>query len=177
MTQSNEIEIERPAHADDMLAQAEGQVEIALLWARRERPDLSSVFISMAKLMLLEGHGKGSESEFWVLTTRSAIAEIERKPLLALKCATQAHELAKTIFAGDKVKMAIASGNLGKAVAVQGDPEEARKLLSQGIFGLSEASWQTSPDRSPRLQKYLGEAFIEFARAIQQLPPRPRQAK
>jgi hypothetical protein len=57
-----------------LLTEALRQIDQALFWAQQGRADLVTVFTSMAKLMLLEGNGSGSESEYWLSTTRSAIA-------------------------------------------------------------------------------------------------------
>lgn len=156
----------------EMRAQAVGQSEIALHWAGHHRHDLAIVFINMAKLMLLEGEGPGTESEFWVLTNRSAVAEFARQPGLFLELAGRAHELGEKLFVSDSFKLAVARGNLGKALAAVDRPEEARKRLSEGIFGV--ASHNLPVDTSEKLKKYYREAFMDYARALQNLPPRPR---
>lgn len=156
----------------EMQAQAVGQSEIALHWAGYDRQDLAIVFINMAKLMLLEGEGLGTESEFWVLTNRSAVAEFAAQPDLALELAGRAHELGETLFASDSLKLAVARGNLGKALAAVDRPEEARKRLSEGIFGV--ASHNPPADTPEKLKKYYRQAFMDYARALQSLPPRPR---
>lgn len=158
----------------EMQAQAVSQSEIALHWAGHNRQDLAIVFINMAKLMLLEGEGLGSESEFWVLTNRSAVAELARQPKLALDLAVRAHDLGEKLFLGDALKLAVARGNLGKALAGADRPEEARKRLSEGLFGVSTAS-HSPPAHTPEpLKKYYREAFMDYARALQKLPARPR---
>lgn len=55
-----------------LLTEAVRQIDQALFCAQQGRADLVTVFTSMAKLMLLEGNGSGSESEYWLSTTRSA---------------------------------------------------------------------------------------------------------
>lgn len=158
-----------------LLTEAVRQIDQALFWAQQGRADLVTVFTSMAKLMLLEGNGSGSESEYWLSTTRSAIAIELQNHRHAVDCATKALSLAEVIFAQDAVKLAVARGNLGRALAFSGDQaEEARKLLSQGIFALSEVGRKPSVGMTARLQKYYSDTFVEFARAIQSLPPRPR---
>lgn len=160
-------------HEALLLTEAVRQIDQALFWARQGRPDLSIVFTNMAKLMLLEGNGKESESDFWVLTTRSTIGIELHRPVQAVECATKALALGEVIFAQDPLKLAVARGNLGRALALLGRPEEARKQLSQGIFGLTGASHTPPASATPREQQYYREAFIEFARALQSLPPRP----
>lgn len=158
-----------------LLTEALRQIDQALFWAQQGRADLVTVFTNMAKLMLLEGNGSGSESEYWLSTTRSAIAIELQNPSHAIDCATKALSLAEVIFAQDAVKLAVARGNLGRALAFSGgQAEEARRLLSQGIFALSEVSRKSPLGMTARLQKYYGETFVEFARAIQSLPPRSR---
>ncbi len=166
---------ERPPQSAEMLDQAVGQIDLAQFWAKHNRPDLVSAFTSMAKLMLAEGHGVGSESEFWVLTTRSANAGCMEQPELALKCAIQAHILAEHIFAGHPAKLAVACGTLGQALFLNNRPEEARKWLSQGIFGLSGVSHKLPAGTSEKLAKYYSESFVAFVRTLQELPARPRQ--
>lgn len=182
MTHDNDTRAgnDAPANADIkashdalLLTEAVRQIDQALFWAKQGRPDLTSVFTNMAKLMLLEGNGKESESDFWVLTTRSTIGIELNRPVQAVECATQALALGEVLFAQDQVKLAVARGNLGRALALLGRPEEARKMLSQGIFGLTGASHTPPAAATPREQQYYREAFIEFARALQSLPPRP----
>lgn len=163
-----------PPHAPQMLEQAVGQAELAHFWAKHDRPDLVIVFTNMAKLMLLEGNGAGTECEFWVLTIRSTNACLLHQPDLALQCASRAHELAEHIFTDEPLRYAVACGTLGKALALNGQAEEARKWLSKGIFGLSESSHKPPVGTPDRLKKYYSEAFIEYILAIQQLPARPR---
>lgn len=163
-----------PAHAPQMLEQAVGQAELAHFWAKHNRPDLAIVFTNMAKLMLLEGNGAGTECEFWVLTIRSTNSVLLEQADQALQCATRAHELAERIFSDEPQRYAVACGTLGKALALSGQPEEARKWLSKGIFGLSEASHRPPAGTPDKLKKYYSEAFIEYVLAIQQLPARPR---
>jgi hypothetical protein len=163
-----------PPHAPQMLEQAVGQAELAQFWAKHNRPDLVMVFTNMAKLMLLEGHGAGTECEFWVLAIRSCNACLLHEPDLALQCATRAHELAERIFSDEPQRYAVACGTLGKALALNGQAEEARKWLSKGIFGLSESSHKPPVGTPDKLKKYYSEAFIDYVLAIQQLPERPR---
>ncbi len=158
----------------EMQAQAVGQSEIALHWAGHGRHDLAIVFINMAKLMLLEGEGLGSESEFWVLTNRAAVAEFAGQAKLALDLVVRAHDLGEKLFAGEALKLAVARGNLGRALAAVDRPEEARKWLSEGLFGVSTASHNPPADTPEKLKKYYRVAFMDYARALQNLPARPR---
>ena len=164
-------------HEALLLTEAVRQIDQALFWAEQGRSDLVTVFTSMAKLMLLEGNGSGSESEYWIDTTRSAIAIELQNPRHAVDCSSKALALAEVIFAQNAVPLGVARGNLGRALAFSGgQAEEARKLLSQGIFALAGVSHKlaASSSANARLQKYYSDTFIEFARAIQSLPPRPR---
>ena len=164
-------------HEALLLTEAVRQIDQALFWAQQGRSDLVTVFTSMAKLMLLEGNGSGSESEYWIDTTRSAIAIELQNPRHAVDCSSKALALAEVIFAQDVVPLGVARGNLGRALAFSGgQAEEARKLLSQGIFALAGVSHKlaASSSANARLQKYYSDTFIEFTRAIQSLPPRPR---
>lgn len=103
-----------PAHAPQMLEQAVGQAELAHFWAKHNRPDLAIVFTNMAKLMLLEGNGAGTECEFWVLTIRSTNSVLLEQADQALQCATRAHELAERIFSDEPQRYAVACGTLSR---------------------------------------------------------------
>ena len=173
MTNQENVRPSNP-HAPQMLDQAVSQIEFAQFWAKRDRPDLVSVFTDMAKLMLAEGNGAGTECEFWVLIGRSTNAFLLNAPDLALDCASRAHELAERIFSDEPERWAVACGTLGKALFLSGRAEEARKWLSQGIFGLSGPSHSPPAGTPEKLKKFYSEAFIEYVLAIQQLPPRPR---
>ena len=164
-------------HEALLLTEAVRQIDQALFWAQQGRADLVTVFTSMAKLMLLEGNGSGGESEYWIATTRSAIAIELQNPRHAVDCACKALTLVEVIFAQDAVQLGVARGNLGRALAFSGgQEEEARKLLSQGIFALAGVSRipASGSAANARLQKYYSDTFIELTRAIQSLPPRPR---
>lgn len=165
----------KPEHKALILAQAVEEIDRAVAWAKEGRKDLAIVFTNMAKLLLLEGEGRGSETEFWLLTGRSHIALSMANAEEAEKLALKARTLAEELFIDRPLLKAYAAGNVGRATAAlwalgKADSEEARKLLSEGIFALSTPSHRPPADTPEKLKALYKEAFLDFVFAIQTLP-------
>ncbi|MCA0315183.1 MAG: hypothetical protein LCH63_15315 [Candidatus Melainabacteria bacterium] len=151
-----------------MLGQAANLTHLAQHWLGRNRPELAAPFLDLGQKLLHEAGATNSHEQFWLTTVKIGLAEARKSPATCVRHARSALALAARLVPEDDPLMAIAKGNLGQTLVLSGDQsarDEARKLLSQAIFVLSDPK-----SVSERYQRsYLDAGVAEYARALQSM--------
>ena len=163
--------------ADDkglLVSQAQNQIGLVQVWAQRNRLDLAALYLAHAEKLIELAQAEGADIravQLDILTCRLLLADLAGKPVEeTLALARQCVALAAAIYPEKHPAIAVARGNLGEILAKSGASEEARTELSQAIFILTDAKSVTEIFT----KEYLNNCFINCARILQSLPPRPR---